>query len=63
MKNSESLLAIVMLFGIVVFAIMFRYDYMGTRFSYEARVDRWNGCVEIWNGKENMYKALEVSCQ
>lgn len=63
MKSSSLIFAIVLLLGIIVFSVMFRYEYMGSRLGFEIRVDRWTGCVQTWNSKDNEYRPLEVSCQ
>ena len=63
MRNPISILAIIILLGIIIFAVMFRYEYMGTRLGFEIRADRWTGCVQTWNNKDNAYKSLEQSCQ
>jgi hypothetical protein len=62
-KYQILILAIVAFLGIIVFSVMFRYEYMGTRLGFEIRADRWTGCVETWNNKENTYKALDKLCQ
>ncbi|KXS53101.1 MAG: hypothetical protein AWU57_2513 [Marinobacter sp. T13-3] len=63
MKHPISIMAFIMLLGIIVFAVMFRYEYMGTRLGFEVRADRWSGCIQTWNNNENTYKPLEQSCQ
>jgi hypothetical protein len=63
LKLTISTLAVILALGIIVFAVMFRYEYMGTRLGFEVRADRWTGCVETWNNKDNLYKPLEQSCK
>ena len=63
MKNSTLVLAIVLLLGIIIFSVMFRYEYMGSRLGFEVRADRWTGCIQTWNNKDNEYKPLGGSCQ
>jgi hypothetical protein len=62
-KYSVSILAIVILLGIITSAVIFRYEYMGSRLGFEIRADRWTGCIETWNNKENTYKSLDKKCQ
>lgn len=63
MKNSTLVFAIILLLGIIVFSVMFRYEYMGTRLGFEVRADRWTGCIQTWNNQDNEYKPLGESCQ
>ncbi len=70
MKHQISILAIVILLGIIVFAVMFRYEYLGARYErayeYYFRADRWTGCVELWyndSASEKIFKSEAQSCQ
>lgn len=61
--KTTALLAIALFIGIIVFAILFRYEYMGQSLGFEIRADRWTGCVESWNNNQKTFVAMDKSCQ
>lgn len=57
-KEPLYVLSAVVLFGIIVAAIMFRYQYFS---GVQIRVDRWTGCAEAID--EAGYKPITESCK
>ncbi len=62
MRNSTIYLALAIVFATIIFAILFRYEYLGPGGSFVFRVDRWTGCVERWSSNEETYSAMDKSC-
>lgn len=47
---------------IIIFAQMFRYEYIGPRAKMEIRVDRWSGCVEVMQGEKGKQEYEKYAC-
>ena len=55
-------LALSVVIAVIIFAVIFRYEYVGPRAKIEMRIDRWSGCVEALDGAQGKERYKNYAC-